>query len=142
MATMRVQLRSIPDTEAAVGWAGAHTLVVDRPEGTAGGMGLGFNGGQLLALAIGGCFCNDLRYVAHEMGIRLASLEVEVTVTFEHSPLIATHARVRAEVAADDKNADVAGLLRRAQETSTVGNSITRGIPVDFAVGPVAQGNR
>ena len=48
--------------------------MVDRPEGKAGGMGLGFNGGQLLALAIGGCFCNDLHYAAHAMGIRLRSL--------------------------------------------------------------------
>lgn len=32
-------------------------------------MGLGFNGGQPLALAIGGCLCNDLRYVAHAMGV-------------------------------------------------------------------------
>jgi organic hydroperoxide reductase OsmC/OhrA len=142
MATMTVQLRNVPDTEAAVGWAGAHTIVVDRPAGIAGGTGLGFNGGQLLALAIGGCFCNDLRYVAHEMGIGLASVEVEVAITFEHTPLIATHATVRAEVTADDKNVDVAGLLRRAQETSTVSNSITRGFPVDFAIGPVVHGSR
>jgi organic hydroperoxide reductase OsmC/OhrA len=60
MTTMSVQLRSIPDTRAAMGWAEGHTIVVDRPEGQAGGMGLGFNGGQLLGLAIGGCFCNDL----------------------------------------------------------------------------------
>ena len=64
MPSMTVQLRSIPDTEAAVGWAGSHTVIVDRPEGKAGGRGLGFNGGQLLGIAIGGCLCNDLRYVA------------------------------------------------------------------------------
>ena len=55
-----VELRNVQGTEAAMGWAGSHTMVVDRPEGTAGGLGLGFNGGQLLALAIGGCYCNDL----------------------------------------------------------------------------------
>jgi len=86
MTTTTVQLRSIPDTEAAVGWSGAHTIVVDRPDGKAGGKGLGFNGGQLLGLAIGGCFCNDLQYVAHEMGIRLASLQAEVAVTSRGLP--------------------------------------------------------
>ncbi len=90
MPTMTVELRSIPDTQAAVGWAGGHTIVVDRPEGKAGGMGLGFNGGQLLGLAIGGCMCNDLHYVAHEMGIRLASIRVAVEVSFEGGPLLAT----------------------------------------------------
>jgi len=132
MTTMTVQLRSLPDTEAAVGWAGAHTVVVDRPEGKAGGKGLGFNGGQLLGLAIGGCFCNDLHYVAHEMGLRLTSVEVDVTVSFEGSPLLATEAVLRARVRAADKGADIEGLIRRAQEVSTVSNSLKRGIPVHF----------
>lgn len=134
MTTMTVQLRSIPDTEAAVGWAGAHTIVVDRPDGKAGGKGLGFNGGQLLGLAIGGCFCNDLQYVAHDMSIRLASIQVDVTVTFDGNPLLATHALMRVKVAALDASADVSGLIKRAQETSTVSNSIQRGIAVETMI--------
>lgn len=130
MTTMSVQLRSIPDTQAALGWAEGHTIVVDRPDGKAGGMGLGFNGGQLLGLAIGGCFCNDLHYVAHDMGIRLASIEVDVTVTFAGNPLIAKNATMRVAVMAADKDADVSGVIRRAQDVSAVSNSIKRGIPV------------
>ncbi|HEX7200436.1 MAG TPA: OsmC family protein [Dongiaceae bacterium] len=132
MTTMTVQLRSHPDTEAAVGWAGAHTVVVDRPEGKAGGKGLGFNGGQLLGLAIGGCFCNDLHYVAHEMGLRLTSFEVDVMVSFEGSPLLATGAVLRARVSAAEKGADIEDLVKRAQAVSTVSNSLKRGIPVHF----------
>jgi hypothetical protein len=45
---MTVHLRSIEDTQAVLGWAEGHTVIVDRPDGKAGGMGLGFNGGQLL----------------------------------------------------------------------------------------------
>ena len=127
---MSVQLRSIPDTQAALGWAEGHTIVVDRPDGKAGGMGLGFNGGQLLGLAIGGCFCNDLHYVAHDMGIRLASIEVDVTVVLEGNPLIAKTATMRVAVMATDKGADVSGIIRRAQDVSAVSNSIKRGIPV------------
>jgi organic hydroperoxide reductase OsmC/OhrA len=134
MTTMTVQLRSIPDTGAAVGWAGAHTIVVDRPDGKAGGKGLGFNGGQLLGLAIGGCFCNDLQYVAHDMGIRLASIQVDVTLTLEGSPLLATHAMMRVDVTTVDKGADVDALIMRAQETSTVSNSVKRGISVQMVV--------
>jgi organic hydroperoxide reductase OsmC/OhrA len=95
MTTMTVQLRSIPDTKAALGWAEGHTIVVDRPDGKAGGMGLGFNGGQLLGLAIGGCFCNDLQYVAHDMGILLASVQVSVSVTFEGTPMLVKEARMQ-----------------------------------------------
>ncbi len=132
MPTMTVQLRSIPDTQAATGWAGGHTLVVDRPEGKAGGMGLGFNGGELLGLAIGGCFCNDLQYVAHDMGVQLASIQVDVTVALEGNPLLATQAMMRIAVTAVDKGADVSGVIRRAQDVSTVANSVKRGIPVQF----------
>ena len=69
MPTATVELRNIAGTQASMGWAGGHTVVVDRPEGRAGGLGLGFNGAQLLALALGGCFCNDLRYAAAELAI-------------------------------------------------------------------------
>jgi organic hydroperoxide reductase OsmC/OhrA len=129
---MSVQLRSIPDTQAAMGWAGGHTVVVDRPDGKAGGMGLGFNGGELLGLAIGGCFCNDLQYAAHDMGVRLASIQVDVTVALEGTPLLATQAMMRIAVTALDNGADVSSVIRRAQDISTVANSIKRGIPVQF----------
>jgi organic hydroperoxide reductase OsmC/OhrA len=129
---MTVQLRSIPDTEAAIGWVEGHTIVVDRPDGKAGGMGLGFNGGQLLGLAIGGCFCNDLQYVAHDLGVRLASIQVDVTVAFEGNPLLATHAMMRVAVTAADKDADVQRVILRAQEVSAVSNSLKRGVPVQI----------
>jgi len=139
MTTMSVRLRGIPDTEACVGWAGAHSVVVDRPEGKAGGKGLGFNGGQLLGLAIGGCFCNDLYYVAHEMRVRLSSVAVDVTVTFEGSPLLATSAVV--QVAIEDANADLDALVHKAEAISTVSNSISRGVPVRLSLQvPSSQG--
>jgi organic hydroperoxide reductase OsmC/OhrA len=133
MTAMMVRLRGIPGTEAAIGMAGAHSVVVDRPEGKAGGQGLGFNGGQLLALAIGGCFCNDLYYIAHEMGITLTSVAVDVTVTFDGSPIRATDAAVHIAVEAADQDADLDTLVRKAQETSTVSNSIARGFPVSVS---------
>lgn len=133
MTAMTMSLRSMPGTEACIGWAGVHSVIVDRPDGTAGGKGLGFNGGQLLGLAIGGCFCNDLHYVAHEMGIRLTDVAVDVTVTFEGNPLRATSAAVQVSVEAADGSADLAALIRKAQETSTVSNSISRGVPVSVS---------
>jgi len=99
----------------------------------AGGRGMGFNGGQLLGFAIGGCFCNDLQYVAYDMGIRLASIEVDVTVDFEGTPLIATAAVMRVAVTAIDKGVDIGRVIRRASEISSVTNSIRRGVPVHIA---------
>jgi len=132
MTTMTVELRNIPETEAALGWAGGHTVVVDRPDGTAGGMGLGFNGGQMLALAIGGCLCNDLRYVAHRRGVRLSAIAVSVSVDFAGEPLLATAARMVVRAEAEDPAVDIGGLIEEAERASTVSNSIKAGFPVEL----------
>jgi uncharacterized OsmC-like protein len=133
MSTTKVEFRSIPGTEAAVGISGGHTLVADRPAGVAGGQGLGFNGGQLLGLAIGGCLCNDLRYAAHEAGVTLTSLAVDVTLHLtEGNPRFVTDADVRIAVESDDPGADLAGLVRRARADTTIGNSLTRGINIRY----------
>ena len=129
MVSMTVELRNIEDTQAAMGWAGGHTIIVDRPEGKAGGMGLGFNGGQLLALAIGGCFCNDLRYVAEEMGARLGKIAVTVTLTLEGQPLLATTATMVVACQTLD-GSDPAQIIARAGAISTVSNSLRQGVPV------------
>ena len=102
MSTMSVSLRNVPGTKAAMGWAGGHTLVIDRPEGRAGGMGLGFNGGQMIALAIGGCFCNDLRYVADAMGVEVETIEVDVSIELDGKPLLVTSATMSVRVTAGE----------------------------------------
>jgi organic hydroperoxide reductase OsmC/OhrA len=130
MAEITVQLRNVHGTEAALGWAGSHTLIVDRAEGKAGGKGFGFNGGQLLGLAIGGCLCNDLRYVAHDLGVQLLSIEVDVTVQLEGNPMLATAAVVAVRVDAADKKTDVRALIERAVAISTVANSLQRGLSI------------
>lgn len=89
----------------------------------------------MLGLAIGGCFCNDLYYVAHEIGVRLVSVAVDVMVTSEGSPLLATGADVQVRVEAADENTDVGDLIRRAEGLSTVSNSLRRGMPVKVTHG-------
>ena len=81
MVAMTIELRNVEGTEAAMGWAGGHTIVVDRPEGKAGGLGLGFNGAQLLALGL-------TRFRGHliswEKGVHDA--EKKITLSFRVSP--------------------------------------------------------
>ncbi|PSJ55775.1 OsmC family protein [Pseudaminobacter soli (ex Li et al. 2025)] len=131
MVVATVEFRNIAGTEAALGWAGSHTVVVDRPEGKAGGKDLGFNGAQLLGLAIGGCYCNDLRYVAHNLGHEIGEISVRVTVNLEGSPLIATKADVEVHLEMSD-GGDPSDLIKKAWEVCTVANSLRRGIPVSL----------
>jgi organic hydroperoxide reductase OsmC/OhrA len=133
MTTISVSLRNVPGTQAAMGWAGGHTLVIDRPEGRAGGMGLGFNGGQMIALSIGGCFCNDLRYIAERRGVEIASIAVDVAIELDGSPLLVTGAKLTVTVEATDFSTDVAALIRLAEADSTVTNSVRRGFPVSVS---------
>ena len=134
MAEIEVELRNVAETGAALGWAGAHTLVVDRPDGKAGGQGLGFNGGQLLALAIGGCFCNDLRYVADAMGVALEAIEVDVELELDGAPPLVRSAALRVKVTAG-AGVDVGEVIRRAEADSTVSNSVRGGFAVTVTTG-------
>lgn len=129
MPTSTVELRNLPGTQAAVGRAEDHTLIVDRPEGRAGGMGLGFNGAQLLGLAIGGCFANDLRYVAAETNLTIDEISISVSLILEGTPARATSAEMHVSVALSN-GADPAPLMARAKEISTIVNSLTDAIPV------------
>jgi organic hydroperoxide reductase OsmC/OhrA len=131
MTRVEIALRNIAGTEAALGWAGSHTLVVDRAEGRAGGRGLGFNGAELLALAIGGCLANDLRYVATDLGARIEAIAIDVALTLEGDPLLATAAEVRVSAEGPDPQA-IAEAIARARAESTVANSIARGLSVSF----------
>lgn len=121
----------LPGTRAAVGRSGAHAVIADRPEGKAGGMGLGFNGGELLALAVGGCFCNDVQAIADELGLQIADLAVTVSIHFEGTPSRATGVRMEVDCKLAD-GADPAELVERAKALTTIGNSIRAGIPVDI----------
>lgn len=132
MSTMTVELRNIAGTEAALGWAGAHTIVVDRAPGRAGGQGLGFNGGELLALTIGGCFANDLRYVAHAMDLPIATIGLTVTVAIEGDPLICTAAEMQVRVELAD-GSDPTDLIDRTKAISMAANSLRKGFPVNIA---------
>jgi organic hydroperoxide reductase OsmC/OhrA len=131
MVQSTVELRNIAGTEAAVGWAGGHTIVDDRPEGKAGGLGLGFNGGQLLALAIGGCYCNDLRYIAHDLGVEIGEIAVTVQLELDGAPLVATNAVLSARCTTLD-GSDPKILIDRAWSICTVANSLTRGVPTSL----------
>jgi organic hydroperoxide reductase OsmC/OhrA len=135
MPSISAELRNVEGTEAALGWAGAHTVVVDRPDGKAGGRGLGFNGAQLLALTIGGCFCNDLRYVAHAKGIALGKIAVSVTVELDGDPLLATAATMFVSCEAVDGSSSMT-IIEQAKLGCMAINSLRKGIPVTVRTSP------
>lgn len=128
-----MRFTNLPGTRAGLARAGSRLVVADRPEGVAKGEGLGFNGAELLAASLGGCFWNDLHYAAEARGIALGHVEVEAEVTLAGSPLRVVRARIHAQVVAGSP-----GHAREAFEAacldSTIANSLTAAFPIAFAL--------
>ena len=92
-----VETRTVAGQVTAVGSAGPFTLVVDRPA-EAGGGGKGFNGGQLLYLAVAGCISNDLFREAPRFGVELESVRVVVDGDFSGDPAVSEEIRYDVEL--------------------------------------------
>ena len=129
MSTTTVEYRLLPGTRASVGRTGQHSVIADRREGVSGGMGLGFNGGELLALAVGGCFANDLQVIAEQMELEIADLAITVAVDFGGDPRRATDVRMEVNCSLGD-GSDPGPLIERAKEYTIIGNSLREGVPV------------
>jgi organic hydroperoxide reductase OsmC/OhrA len=132
MSTTTIDYRLLPGTRASVGRVGTHSVIADRPEGKSGGMGLGFNGGELLALAVGGCFCNDMQALADEMGLAIGDLKVSVSIEFGGDPVRASEVRMSVDCTLAD-GSDASPLIERVKALTTIGNSLRAGIPVEIA---------
>jgi len=124
-----VEVRNVAGEATAVGSAGPFTLVVDRPA-DGGGRGLGFNGGQLLYLAVAGCVSNDLFREARADGIRLERVVVRVHGDFEGDPPVSTPITVDLEVEGDVPQARLAELVERVDAIAEIPNSLRRGTVV------------
>jgi uncharacterized OsmC-like protein len=124
-----VEVRSAGGEATGVGNAGPYTLVVDRPDG-AGGRGLGFNGGQLLYLAVAGCVSNDLYREARAMGIALTSVRVVVEGDFSGDPPVSEEIVYRVEIDGDAPREDLQRLVRHVDDIAEIPNSLRGGTRV------------
>src|SRR5437763_14714760 len=135
MAQTSVRVRTVQDACVAVGWTGHRTLTIDRPE-QAGGMGLGFNGGELLLLAIGGCYCNDIFREAAKLGIVITSVQVDVQADWGGEPVRAQNVTYSTRIEAEADEADVLALIEQTDRVADIANSLRMGTPGMLAEAP------
>lgn len=129
MTQFRVDLQNIDGVPTAIGTSGPFSLVVDRPvEG--GGGGKGFNGGQLLHLAVAGCISNDLFREARTRGIALRRVVVTVDGDFAGSPAVSAGIGYEVHVEGDASEAQLAELVQYVDEIAEIPNSLRRGTAV------------
>ena len=133
-----VEVRNVSGEPAAVGNAGAHTLVVDRPS-DGGGRGIGFNGGELLYLAIAGCVSNDLFREARSAGIDLERVRVVVRGDFEGNPAVSSAIEYDVEVAGKASSEELQALVEHVDEIAEIPNSLRHGTVVRLRNARVAS---
>ena len=124
-----VESRTVADRSTAIGSAGPYTLVVDRPA-EAGGGGLGFNGGQLLYLAVAGCVSNDLYREAAAVGITLHRVVVHVSGDFSGDPAVSVPVTYRVEINGDASEERLRELVEYVDRIAEIPNSLRRGTDV------------
>ena len=113
----RVEMQTVDGGPTALGRAGSFTLVSDRPV-PAGGRGLGFNGGQLLNLAVAACISNDLYREAMARGIALSRVHVTVDADYRGEPAVSTPIRYDVEVDGDASEEDLERISSRTSMRS------------------------
>ena len=132
VVAFEVEFRNVGGEAAAIGSAGPYTLVVDRPA-DAGGRGLGFNGGQLLYLAIGGCVSNDLFREATTRGIELTTVRVIVRGDFRGDPAISAPISYDVELSGDASREQLEELVEHVDAIAEIPNSVRNGTAVKLA---------
>jgi uncharacterized OsmC-like protein len=130
-----VETLNVDGRVTTLGTAGTHTLIIDRPV-EAGGGGLGFNGGELLHLAVAGCISNDLFREARAGGIHLRRVHVTARGDFVGAPAVSSGIEYEVEVEGD---ADCERLEALVAHVDAVAESRTRsGVERRYGWAPLA----
>lgn len=127
-----VETISVDERATAIGSAGPFTLVVDRPP-DAGGRGLGFNGGQLLNLAVAGCVSNDLYREAARLGIDLQRVRITARSDYGGSPTVSGPIELEVEVEGNAPTERLAELIHLVDRVAEIPNSLRAGTEVRLA---------
>src|SRR4051794_21183152 len=134
-----VEVRNVAGEPAAIGNAGPFTVVMDRPaEG--GGRGIGFNGGQLLYLAVAGCVSNDLFREAATDGVDLRQVRVRVHGDFGGGPPVSTDISYDVELSGNAAEQELRDLADKVDRIAEIPNSLRDGTRVTMREARVVDG--
>jgi organic hydroperoxide reductase OsmC/OhrA len=104
-----------------------HTI--DIPPKTRGA-GSSANGGELLFLALGTCYCNDIYREAARRGIEVKRVEVEVSGEFGAAGEPAKSITYRAQVEALASEREIRDLMTHTDRVAEIQNSLRLGTKV------------
>ena len=120
------------NSSLALGSAGPRTITIDRSK-EAGGLGLGFNGGELLLLAIGGCYSNDIFREATKRKIEVREVQISVNADWGGDPVRAQNVSFKVVVDANATEEQILELIQHTDRVAEIPNSLRFGTEVELA---------
>jgi len=106
-----------------------HTIAIPpKPAG----FGSSVNGGELLALALATCYCNDIYREAAAQNITVQGVEVTVDAEFGGAGEPARRIRYSARVLSDAPDYVIRDLLEHTDRVAEVQNTLRGGIEVEL----------
>ncbi|HUG37695.1 MAG TPA: OsmC family protein [Candidatus Limnocylindrales bacterium] len=112
-----------------------HEVLVDRPEAKEGA-DRGAMGGELLLVALGGCFMSNLLAAIRAREAEISDVRVAVAAELEGTPERMTRFTITVDARHDDE-----ALLRKlatiAERGCLVSNTLAAGAAVEVVLGPV-----
>jgi putative redox protein len=132
MSQTTVHIRSAHEGTFSVGWTGQHSLVIDRGPGD-GGQGMGFDGGQLMLLALGASYANVVYREAGKRGFDVHGVRVVVECDWEGEPPRAANVRYSTRVEAEAGEDEIMELIQHVDEIAEVHGTLREGIPIELA---------
>ena len=94
------------------------------------GFGSSINGGELLFLALATCYCNDIYREAAKRGIRVESVQVEVSGEFGGPGEPATNVRYAARIAAADSAEEIRAMAEATDRVAEIQTTLRVITPV------------
>ena len=132
MPVITVNLKQINDATTE-GTARNHTVIIDRPEAK-GGHDQGAMGGELLLLALGGCFNSNLLAAIKAREVAIDDISIEIHGTLEGTP--AHYTEIEMIVNSDYEDREMLEkLVLIAERGCIVANSIKNAINLNVHAG-------
>lgn len=109
-----------------------HTVLIDRPE-SKGGTDKGAMGGEMLLVALGGCFMSNLLEIVRTRQAHIHDIQIEVVGTLEGTPPRFSAIEMHISAQHDD-HAQLQKFVIMAERGCIVANSIGPAIDLTFNV--------
>lgn len=94
------------------------------------GYGSSVNGGELLALALATCYCNDIYREAAKRNIKVAGVQVECTCEFGGEGEAGNHFKYKVKIDSEASRAEIEELIRHTDSVAEIHNTLRKGAEV------------